>query len=603
MLKKLIQKFASKDAALPVPEVPTVLIPEAERKQILRKAKVALLERKMELTKELLDPLLLANKKDGDALAIEGFRLFELGADELAAGVLQRARECGSDDPLVLKFLASALARLGKRMFALPIAEQARLHLPTDAALLNMLGSLYTSVDNYEAAAEALNKALEYATLDLGLVIVCNIAMLEGRGLVNLRKRVASSKGEQVRKQLMRQLLSERKRRSLKDNEARALLILCGSGPEYLDVAKQEADRLYLEPLLDEYTAVQLGRFYATFGDLGRATEMTEQAVDTGEGVTRYFLGFLLVAAGGKRWFSAWEMMDEGFLGMYAASRVVSEVPVWNGRSLGKKRLFVYQDQGFGDILMGLRLLKELAARGIQAVFMFKPGIEAVLATADTGVELLASEVRPNPKDLDCAAAVPMFSLVRLLKLQPEQLKKPTLIKALPERCVSWRAKLQAEKRLRVGVVVTGNPWRMDDWYRSLSPQDLEPFSKIENICWVNLSVDARLERDAIIKKFGMLDPTPKINDFADTAAVIDVLDVIVAIDCSVAHLAAALGKRVLVLVPASIDWRWQIGDDHQPWWPTSQTFRSAVPAKWKDAVSALTGELQALAVLHSGSR
>ncbi|GAB2890898.1 tetratricopeptide repeat-containing glycosyltransferase family protein [Uliginosibacterium flavum] len=596
MLKKLFQKLTSSGVVNPLTETPAVAISVVERKQALRKAKTALLERKMELTKELLDPLLRADKNDGDALAIEGMRLFELGHDELAAGVLQRAINCGSDDPLLLKCLASVFSRQGKRVPALAAAEEARKTSPNDAMLLNMLGSLYLSADRYDEAADAFNVALEHAPRDLALIIICNIAMLDGRGGATLHRKAASAKGVSVRKQLVRYLLTERKRRALSENEIVGLMILCGVSLENYQAACEEAEHLYARPMLDEYSAAQLGRFYATAGNLPRAIELCEQAIEGGEGVTRYFLGFLMAAAAGANWFSGWKMMDEGFLGMYAMSRVVTEVPIWDGRPLGKKRLFVYQDQGFGDILLGLRLLKQLSSKGIHAVFVFKPEMEAVLATVDVGVELVANEARPDPRDLNCAVAVPMFTLISLLNLRPEDLKKPVLIKAQPERCQSWRASLQAETKLRVGLVVTGNVWRADDWYRSLSAQAVAPLAAIDNVCWVNLAVDVRPERDAIIEKFDMLDPVPDIRDFADTAAVIDVLDVVVAIDCSVAHVAAALGKQVLVLVPSSIDWRWQIGGDTQPWWPTAKIFRSSAPACWDDAVSRLAQDLAAMA-------
>ena len=93
-----------------------------------------------------------------------------------------------------------------------------------------------------------------------------------------------------------------------------------------------------------------------------------------------------------------------------------------------------------------------------------------------------------------------------------------------------------------------------------------------------------------------MLDPTPVCADFADTAALIAELDVVVAIDCSVAHLAAALGKKVLVLVPPALIWRWRVGDDPHPWWPTARVFRGKTPARWDEQISQVADVLAGLA-------
>jgi hypothetical protein len=175
-------------------------------------------------------------------------------------------------------------------------------------------------------------------------------------------------------------------------------------------------------------------------------------------------------------------------------------------------------------------------------------------------------------------------------------LKRPALVRAAPDRCIGWRAELAKVPGLRVGLVASGNPWRHDDWYRSIPPQALAPLRQVQGVTWVNLAVDARPEREESIAMLRMIDPTADFHDFGDTAAVIDALDAVVAIDCSVAHLAAALGKPVWVLAPSSIDWRWQIGADTQPWWPSARLFRSPEPMRWEEPIKSVASELGRLA-------
>jgi ADP-heptose:LPS heptosyltransferase len=91
-----------------------------------------------------------------------------------------------------------------------------------------------------------------------------------------------------------------------------------------------------------------------------------------------------------------------------------------------------------------------------------------------------------------------------------------------------------------------------------------------------------------------MSDPTPQIRDYADTAALVQALDAVVAIDCSAAHIAASLGKPVWVLTPTFPDWRWQVADDTQPWWPTATVLRAEGPGIWTQAIARLVQELRA---------
>jgi ADP-heptose:LPS heptosyltransferase len=123
-------------------------------------------------------------------------------------------------------------------------------------------------------------------------------------------------------------------------------------------------------------------------------------------------------------------------------------------------------------------------------------------------------------------------------------------------------------------------------------PQALRSLRACDGVRWVNLAVDRRPELDETIKLLDMADPTPGFSSFAETAAAIDQLDGVAAIDCSVAHIAAAMGKPVWVLAPSAIDWRWQIGADTKPWWPTATLLRCRAPGDWTHPVAALGAEL-----------
>jgi hypothetical protein len=154
------------------------------------------------------------------------------------------------------------------------------------------------------------------------------------------------------------------------------------------------------------------------------------------------------------------------------------------------------------------------------------------------------------------------------------------------------RSRLRALKGKRIGLAYGGNPDRRDDWFRAVPPSALEPLATLEGISWVSLVVDNRPDKAEVIKMFRMDDPMNEVKDFEDTAAIISELDAVIAIDSSVAHLACSLGKPVWVLLPTMSDWRWQIGEDTRPWWPTANLMRSTALGDWSGVIRNLAAQL-----------
>jgi len=388
---------------------------------------------------------------------------------------------------------------------------------------------------------------------------------------------------------VLRKLLADRAKRVLKEEEAQTLIAITMNDPQYFQVAYAESERLYQQHDISDDTAGVVADVFMRSGDVSRSLEMRGQLIELSkddEGLN-FAQGFTLAAEGGSGWFDGWQMMDRG-VQRFFRSQIVSKIPLWQGERLGSGVLFINQDQGVGDLLMSLRLVRAYVKRGGKSVFWVRPALKSLISTAEGLGSIVTNEGTPNPQAYQCVAGAPAFSLVRLLKLKPKDLKEPVLIKAPQDRCVAWRERLAKEKRVRIGVAVQGNPWRAEDWFRSVSPKALECLKALGDVTWVNLVVDARPERDEMISMFQMRDPTSDIQDFSDTAAIVDMLDAVVAIDCSVAHLAGSLGKPVFVLTPSTVEWRWKIGDDEQPWWPSARTFRSPKPGHWEQPVADL---------------
>jgi hypothetical protein len=301
----------------------------------------------------------------------------------------------------------------------------------------------------------------------------------------------------------------------------------------------------------------------------------------------------MLASEGGARWAEGWRLKEEAARKMNPPA-YVSEVPEWDGRALGQLRLFVYQEQGFGDAALALRFIPLLAARGIRVVLWVKSAFADVARSISGYEELLASETRPDPRQHGCSYAAPLVGLIRPLRLDPAAIRHPPILRAPEELTEAWRQRLHAlPPGKRVGLAAVGNQNRADDWLRTVPAEVLAPLAQLPGVSWVNLSVDRRAETDALIGLFKMQDLTPQIRNYGDTAALASALDAVVAIDCSAAHIAASIGKPVWVLAPTFRDWRWQVGSDLRPWWPTVTLLRAEGPGIWTRAIAQLKQELE----------
>jgi hypothetical protein len=176
-----------------------------------------------------------------------------------------------------------------------------------------------------------------------------------------------------------------------------------------------------------------------------------------------------------------------------------------------------------------------------------------------------------------------------------------------PALVASWGARLPSGPGLRVGLVWAGQarPWlpgfAMVDARRSTGLAPFGPFGAIEGVRFVSLQADApAVEARGVPSGLALYDPMPEVADFADTAAIIANLDMVVSVDTSVAHLAGALGKPVFLLDRYDNCWRWLSGRSDSPWYPTLRIFRQAKIGDWAPVMQQAAA---ALAEFVAGAR
>jgi hypothetical protein len=260
----------------------------------------------------------------------------------------------------------------------------------------------------------------------------------------------------------------------------------------------------------------------------------------------------------------------------------VPGVAEWAGEPLAGRTLLLVGEQGHGDQLQFVRYAAVLERMGA-AVDVLVPSNIAELADGVRGVRRVLLEKPREGYDF----WTPMMSVpYRLADIVPGVPAEVPYMSVSAARVGAWPARVRklAGARRKVGVVWAGSPTFANDRFRSMPLAALGALADVPDIAWFSLQKGpARAQlADAALKPH---DLTDHIQDFADTAALIGQLDLVIAVDTSVAHLAGALGKPVWVLLPANYDWRWMLDRDDSPWYPTMRLFKQTTLGDWEPVV------------------
>lgn len=567
-------------------------LPPAQLARVIERARQLLAVNNYVDALPLLLDAVVSNPDDADALTHYGVANLMAGDVGKARAAFTRAIQIDPDHLAASKYLVNACNQLGD-YYGLEAAALNALRLaPRDHEVLNMYGAACSNRLNVEKAAECFSKAVEIRPTEL--MTLLNIEGLSNISLIDRRKLDRSPKIATARSQAINRLRAAHRRGQLDDPGIKNLVLLLRGAQETFQEAvalvRESARRDDLHPDL----ATEVANIFTMIGDVPNMLRFRKLSMVDNPDVPRLqsILAYSNLSAGIGAWDDNWKTVREferfSNLGIFA-----SEVPSWTGQRLGKKKLLVYQEQGIGDAIMALRAIPLLAKRGIRFDLWVQPPL-ADLASSLTGYEnLIRSTWRPDANSIGCDYASTLFGLISALGITYQDIRSnPTLLAAPSERLPNVRSRLRALTGKRVGLSYGGNPDRRDDWLRAVPPLALKPLTQLRGISWVNLVFDRRPDRGDVIRMFGADDPMAEAKDFGDTAAIVSELDAVIAIDSSVAHLAASLGKPVWVLIPTLADWRWQMGEHKSPWWPNATLLRSPEPGNWGNVIEELTRDV-----------
>jgi tetratricopeptide (TPR) repeat protein len=271
--------------------------------------------------------------------------------------------------------------------------------------------------------------------------------------------------------------------------------------------------------------------------------------------------------------------------------------PLWDGRDLAGRTLLIHNEQGFGDAIQFIRYLPMILARGQSRVVMQSraqlirlfhrlPGIAAIGETVE---ELPPFETHCSLMDLPAIFETELATI-------------PVSVPYLSASAVSmgeWEPRLAAGAppgMLRVGLAWAGNPQHPNDRARSIPLPLLRRLARVPNVRFYTLQVGPAPSKPGDAPELAMVDHTAELRDFAETAAMVSCLDLVIGPDTAIVHLAGALARPVWMMLPFVPDWRWMLDRTDSPWYPTMRLFRQPVVGDWDSVVAAVAEALAALA-------
>ncbi|HEX5242773.1 MAG TPA: tetratricopeptide repeat protein [Tepidisphaeraceae bacterium] len=336
-----------------------------------------------------------------------------------------------------------------------------------------------------------------------------------------------------------------------------------------------------------------LGNAYAALGESDKAIRACQTAVKFAPHAVQahWNLAVALLRAG--QFKVGWEEYEWRWAAYKRRGSLRFSDPAWDGSPLNGRTILLHAEQGFGDAIQFARCVPLVAQLGGKVIFECPPELFELFKSLPGGAELIASGAQLPHYDLHC----PLMSLPRALKTRLDSIPANVpYLAADSHRVEEWKSILgDSQNRLKIGLAWAGKPTHTNDRNRSADLSHFAPLTDcgaiFHSLQKVPLPARPRAGLD-------LIDHASQLTDFAETAALIANLDLVITVDTSVAHLAGALAKPTWVLLPHLADWRWLTHRTDSPWYPTTRLFRQKAPGDWSAVIHEVVEALRLLAMI-----
>ncbi len=263
--------------------------------------------------------------------------------------------------------------------------------------------------------------------------------------------------------------------------------------------------------------------------------------------------------------------------------------PCWQGDALHGRRIFIYAEQGFGDTLQFARFLPVLREQGAHVICECPAPLYNLLRNSELADDIIVAGTNPPAFDVYASLLdLPALLGVRLAMLPAP----PSYLRIDQRRNAHWRAQLATgDESVRIGICWTGSPAYLANGQRSCALREFAPLAAIPGVRLFNLQRGPAAEQVASVG-FALQPLDTEWDEFADMAAAIANLDLVITVDTSVAHLAGALGVQTWTLLAQMPDWRWLLERTDSPWYPSMRLFRQTRSGDWSELMQRVAAEL-----------
>jgi tetratricopeptide (TPR) repeat protein len=273
--------------------------------------------------------------------------------------------------------------------------------------------------------------------------------------------------------------------------------------------------------------------------------------------------------------------------------------PIWLGeQGIEGKTILIAADEGLGDTIQFVRYVPMLAERGARVVLAVQPPLQRLLSDLSGVSQCIPMSAVSTLPAFEWHCPVSSLPLAFATRLDTIPSATPYLPSPATSLVQAWEDRLGPRAKLRVGLVWSGSPTHTNDVNRSTSLRSLSRILDVD-ATFISLQTDPRPGDRAQLEQTDIVDLTTHLTDFAETAALVSCLDVVITVDTSVAHLAGALGRPTWILLPRTPDYRWLLDREDSPWYPTMRLFRQTATRDYTSVLDRVRSELLALISAH----
>ncbi len=328
-----------------------------------------------------------------------------------------------------------------------------------------------------------------------------------------------------------------------------------------------------------------LGQIQSDLGQLNEAIAANRQAISLNPNLPEPHLNLAICLLTQKNFEQAWPEYEWRWkCKEFPSPQRNFPQPQWDGSPLESRTILLHTEQGLGDAIQFIRYACLVARRGGKIIIECQPELARLFQTIAGKFQIISRGQSLPPFDLHS----PLLSLPLVFKTTLDNLPQTVpYLHANVGDSKKWKHRLAGDsQKLNVGLVWAGNPGHENDHNRSMKLASLSALAQVPGIRFISLQKgDAAAESKTPPPGMELIDWTNELNDFAETAALIANLDLVIAVDTAVVHLAGAMAKPAWTLLPFVPDWRWMLELEDTPWYPSMRLFRQPSQGNWDNVI------------------